>query len=121
MTEPVQETGEDPNSYFLRKSRYWVERCDIGFMIFIAKADNMGVARELAHLTGPSKDRMWRHMVLLDRHARISTLIKGDLVDWEGQLDSTSFSSQKQLNELAAGRLPDLLRLLYDDIRGRPT
>ena len=58
--------------------------------------------------------------MFLDENVAISSLVRGDLTDWEGDLDRVGYKSQKQLNDLAEGKLPNYLRKLYYDLKGRP-
>ncbi len=121
QTEPLPSENENVDSYFLRKSRYWVERCDVGFMVFVRKSDNQGVTSELDHLCNNAKDRMWRYMVLFDSKARISSLVRGQFIGLERRLDRGDFGSENQLYGLALGKLPECLRILYYELRNRPT
>jgi hypothetical protein len=121
MQTPSRRTGEHEDSYIRRKSLYWVENCDVGFMVYAPNCDCSGVTTELNHLSAHAMDRMWRFTVFLDTARRPSSLIRGLLFDWKQELNTAYYSSQTLLNGFGEGLLPDYLFKLGLQLKERPS
>ena len=117
--KPVKEHDETDEAYFLRKSEYWLERCDVGFLVFLCEGNNDGVGQELRHLCDNLVDRVWRHTVLVEKKCYGTLLISGLLERFDELLGQAFFTSDIDLCDLAYGRFPDYVRKLYYQIRNR--
>jgi hypothetical protein len=117
--KPVKEPNETNEGYFLRKSEYWLEHCDVGFLVFFCKARNDGVGQELRHLCDNLIDRVWRHTVLVEKKCYGSFLIAGLLERFDELLGQAFFTSDADLCDLAYGRFPDYIRKLHHHVRNR--
>jgi hypothetical protein len=119
LTEPAREPQETDEAFILRKSEYWLERCDIGFLVFFCEGNNTGVGQELRHLCNILIDRIWRQTVLIEKRCYGSMLISGLLERYDPLLGQAFFVSDRDLCALAYGRFPDYIRKLYYNIRDR--
>ncbi len=102
--------------YNLRKSLYWVEKSSVSFFVFFKRPDYAGATIELTSLCNTVPNKISRTVVFYKQssYMKFTSLLRG-LVK-KHRIDFDSFSSDKQLCDIARGRAFNYLTQLYNEL-----
>ena len=79
--------------------------------VFLRGSDNQGVVAELTFASIKVTEKLNVSVVLLEKEAELSSLIKGPIK--LQRIDSDEFSNNKDLCELAVGYITNYVYVLY--------